>query len=108
MSTSTSREPEKMYSSTQVQCTLAPTLVQTTTDHSICQRYCSLDAKEFANSSQITKVIVTCLANLGNMMSKELSESKITVRFFTYSDGEIWFWRSGTGKFGASDSLIAF
>ena len=41
-------------------------------------------------------------------LSKELSESKITPRFFTSTDGEILFWRSGTGKFGAGDSLMAF
>ena len=53
------------------------------------------------NSLQIMKMIVTCSANLGNMIVKEFSELKIP-RSFTSTDGDILFWRSGTGKFGAT------
>ena len=55
-----------------------------TTDHSISQKYCSFITKKFANSSQITKIIVTCLANLGNMIVKEvvLVKDNIQIPYF--------------------------
>ena len=83
------------------------TVVQTTTDHCVCQKYCSINIKGFANLPQIAKMIVTCLANLGNMAFKGIVLSQDNTQiFFTSTDGELVFWRSDTGKSGASDSLM--